>query len=211
MSEADRRVRMVHDHLRGRGVRDERVLQAFLTIPRQGFVPEALRAQAYEDHPLPIGEGQTISQPYIVALMIEALRLRGTEQVLEVGTGSGYQTALLSLLALEVSSVERLPLLAEAALARLGSLKLPMLNVHLRVGDGAEGWPERAPYDAIIVSAATPRVPPALKEQLAEGGRLVLPLGAPSSQTLTLIAKERGQLTSTALGDCVFVPLISSA
>ena len=205
------RARMVEEQLRGRGIRDERVLQAFLTVPRHHFVPEPLRAQAYEDHPLSIGEGQTISQPYIVALMLQALRLQGpmsTARVLEVGAGSGYQTALLCLLALEVYTVERVPMLAAMAEERLQSFG--MRNAHVRVGDGAAGWPEAAPFDAIVVSAAAHRVPPALLEQLDEGGRLVMPLGGPQSQTLALLHRQRGQITTTSLGGCVFVPLITS-
>ncbi len=202
-----RRARMVEEQLRRRGIRDERLLAAFLQIPRHLFVPHAVRHEAYDDHPLPIGEGQTISQPYIIALMIEALRLRGTERVLEIGTGSGYQTALLSLLVLEVYSVERMPLLAAAADERVQALEF--MNVHVRTGDGTQGWPERAPYGAIIVSAATPRVPPALTDQLIEGGRLVIPLGPPHSQVLTLATKMRGQLDTRPLGGCVFVPLIT--
>ena len=203
-----RRARMVEEQLRRRAIRDERLLHACLRVPRHQFVPESLQAEAYDDRPLPIGEGQTISQPYMMALMVEALRLCGTEQVLEIGTGSGYQTAILSMLALEIYSIERIPSLAHAAHERLQALGL--LNVYVQTGDGTEGWWEHAPYDAILVAAATHRVPPALAEQLAEGGRLVIPLGPPEAQTLTLCVKTQGALRATPLCGCVFVPLVSS-
>ncbi len=198
---------MVECQLAARGIRDARVLDACRRMPRHGFVPEPLRAEAYDDRPLPIGEGQTISQPYMTAVMLETLRLQGTERVLEIGTGSGYQTALLALLALEVCSVERIPRLAQAALERLQALALRNAQVH--IGDGALGWREQAPFDAIVVSAAAPAVPPALLEQLDRGGRLVIPLGPPQGQTLTLIEQRVGGWSSTTLCGCVFVPLIT--
>ena len=207
MTEDERCLRMVERQLQGRGIRDERVLAAFRRVPRHRFVPGPLRAEAYDDHPLSIGEGQTISQPYMVALMVEALRLQGSERVLEIGTGSGYQTAILSFLALEVYSVERIPLLAQTALERLRALEL--LNTHVRFVDGTHGWPEQAPFDAVIVSAAAAEVPHALAAQLADGGRLILPLGPPQSQVLTLVEQHGGQRSSTALCGCVFVPLIT--
>ena len=204
------RERMVRTQLAERGIRDARVLDAMRDVPRHEFVPKTLRHEAYEDHPLPIGEGQTISQPYIVAAMLEHLALQAgdqtAERVLEVGTGSGYVTALLSLLCTEVYSVERhaqLAALAESTLHRLG-----YRNVKIRVGDGSLGWPEYAPFDAILVSAATPEMPPALFAQLREGGRTVVPVGPPSSQELQLIRKIGGQPEVRVLEGCRFVPLV---
>jgi protein-L-isoaspartate(D-aspartate) O-methyltransferase len=194
--------------LRSQGIRDERVLEAVAAVPRRLFVPERLRDSADDDRPLPIGFGQTISQPFVVAYMTEQLRLRGDERVLEVGTGSGYQTALLALLAREVFSVEVVPELAERARAvLLGSLGLP--NVSLRVGDGALGWPEAAPFDRVLVTAATPEVPPALLEQLAPGGRMLLPVG-PEHDVQTLRIVERGNDGPDVEADLLpvrFVPL----
>jgi protein-L-isoaspartate(D-aspartate) O-methyltransferase len=201
------RQRMVDDQLRARGVQDERVLAAMARVPRHEFAPERYRDQAYEDHPLPIGEGQTISQPYIVALMLEALALTPADRVLEVGTGSGYLTALLAEIVERVFSVERHAMLAEAArdlLARLG-----YTNVAVIVGDGSQGFAEAAPYQAIIVSAAAPEVPPALVTQLAEGGRMILPVGDGESQQLQLIRKENGQPRIALRELCRFVPLVS--
>jgi len=171
------RARMVAEQLRARGIRDERVLAALERVPRSAFVLPEDRAQAHDDGPLAIGHGQTISQPFIVGLMSAALELGGGERVLEIGTGCGYQTAVLSALAREVYSLELLPELHRRAAATLRSLGLA--NVHLRQGDGHRGWPEAAPFDAILVSAAPARIPPALLAQLAPGGRLVLPLGEP--------------------------------
>ena len=200
------RERMVRTQLAERGIREVRVLDAMSRVPRHEFVPETLRQEAYEDHPLPIGEGQTISQPYIVAAMLEHLALQATDRVLEVGTGSGYVTALLSLLCAEVYSVERhaqLAALAESTLHRLG-----YRSMKIRVGDGSQGWPEYAPFDAILVSAATPEMPPALFAQLREGGRLVAPVGPPSSQELQLIGKIGGEPEVRVLEGCRFVPLV---
>jgi len=200
------RSRMVDSQLRARGVRDERVLQAMLQVPRHEFAPEPYRDQAYEDHPLPIGEEQTISQPYIVARMLEAVGLSASDRVLEVGTGSGYVTALLTELTAQVVSLERHPALADAArdlLARLG-----YINVTVVVGDGSLGFAEGAPYDAIIVSAAAPEVPLALLAQLAEGGRMIIPVGLPDSQQLQLIRMENGQPRTTLHELCRFVPLV---
>jgi protein-L-isoaspartate(D-aspartate) O-methyltransferase len=190
-----------------RGIRDAGVLDAMRTVPRHEFVPENLRQDAYEDHPLPIGEGQTISQPYIVAAMLEHLSLRPPDRVLEVGTGSGYVTALLSVLCAEVFSLERhapLAAAAEATLRRLG-----YANVKLKVVDGSLGWSEHAPFDAILVSAATAAVPAPLFEQLREGGRMMIPVGSPESQELQLIRKVNGQPEVKAREGCRFVPLIS--
>ena len=201
------RLRMVDSQLRARGIGDERVLDAMLRVPRHEFAPERYRDQAYEDHPLPIGEGQTISQPYIVARMLEALALTPGDRVLEVGTGSGYVTALLAELAAQVFSVERHAALADAArelLARMG-----YANVRVIVGDGSQGFAEAAPYDAIIVSAAAPEVPRALLEQLAEGGRMIIPVGPADSQQLQLIRMEHGQPRTSLRELCRFVPLVA--
>ncbi len=200
------RARMVQDQLLVRGLTDARLLAAFRKVPRHLFVPPALQDEAYADHPLPIGGGQTISQPYIVALMTHALRLQGHERVLEIGTGSGYQTAILAELALEVFSVERLPELLSGVSERLGSLGY--LNVHVTSGNGSLGWPEHAPYDAILVSAAAPDIPPPLVEQLAERGRMVLPVGSSTQQTLVAIERRRRALLRTDLTSCLFVPLM---
>jgi len=197
---------MVRRQIAERGIRDERVLDAMRTVARHEFVPESFRQDAYEDHPLPIGEGQTISQPYIVAAMLEYLALQATDRVLEIGAGSGYVTALLSLLSSEVYSVERhaaLAVLAESTLRRL-----EYRNVKIRVGDGRQGWAEYAPFDAILVSAATLEMPPALFAQLREGGRMMAPIGPPSSQELQLIRKVSGQPDFRILEGCRFVPLV---
>ena len=199
---------MVESQTRARGIRDNRVLAAMLHVPRHEFVSEEYRAQVYEDHPIPIGEGQTLSQPYIVAVMLERLALDPSDAVLEVGTGSGYQTALLSELTRQVYSVERhasLVRTAQATLARLG-----YANVEVLLGDGSHGLPERAPFDAIVVSAASPQIPPPLFEQLREGGRLVIPVGPPHAQELQLVRKQAGQPVVTNLEGCRFVPLIGA-
>ena len=203
---------MVESQLRARGIADERVLDAISRVPRHEFAPANYRDQAYEDHPLPIGEGQTISQPYIVALMLEALALSPADRVLEVGTGSGYVTALLAELAAQVFSVERHATLADPArelLARMGYVKSGHRNVRLVVGDGSQGLAEHAPYDAIIVSAGALELPSALVTQLAEGGRMMIPVGLPDSQQLQLIRMENGQPRITLRELCRFVPLIS--
>src|SRR3989442_9901399 len=200
------RVRMVRVQVAERSVRDRRVLGAMLEVPRHEFVPESLLDQAYEDHPLPIGAGQTISQPYIVAVMLEYLALQPTDRILEIGTGSGYVTALLSRMCADVYSVERhaeLAAVASATLARLG-----YSNVKIRVGAGAQGRPEYVPFDKIVVSAATSEIPPALFAQLREGGRMVVPVGPPTSQQLQLIRKVNGQPEVQVLEGCRFVPLV---
>ena len=202
----DQRQGMVADQLISRGIRHQRVLSAFSKVPRHLFVPESHRMKSYTDHPLPIGEGQTISQPYIVALMMELLSPEVTSRVLEVGTGSGYQTALLAELASNIYSIERIPLLAEGASRLLKEMGYS--NIQIRVGDGSLGWPEAAPFDRILVTAAAPRVPPPLAEQLAEGGRLILPLGTSFSQVLTLVERVQGDLRVRETCSCVFVPLI---
>ena len=197
---------MVRIQILDRGIRNPRVLGAMMSVPRHEFVPESLRDDAYEDHPLPIGAGQTISQPYIVAVMLQHLALEPPDRVLEVGMGSGYVTGLLSRMCAEVYSVERHAELAAAAEATLARLGYP--NVKLRVGDGGQGWPEYAPFDAIVVSAATPEAPPALFAQLREGGRMVVPVGPATSQELQLTRKVNGQPEVQILEGCRFVPLV---
>jgi len=195
---------MVDEQIARRGIRDQRVLAAMRKVERHRFVAEEQWHLAYGDHPLPVGEGQTISQPYIVALMTEALRLTGDERVLEVGTGSGYQAAILAELAGEVCTVEILPSLAARAEAKLEELGYQ--NVHIRVGDGGEGWPEHAPYHGILVTAAPPEVPQALIEQLGEGGRLVIPVGV-ASQELELYTRGPHGVEVERLAAVRFVPL----
>ena len=203
------REEMVRKQLAERGIQDPRVLDAMRKVPRHEFVPEAFRPDTYGDHPLPIGEGQTISQPYIVAAMLEHLALEATDRVLEVGTGSGYVTALLSLLSAEVYSVERHAPLAVSAESTLR--RLEYRNVTIRVGDGSQGWIEYAPFDAILVSAATAEMPPMLFAQLREGGRMMVPVGPPYSQELQLICKVSGQPEVNILEGCRFVPLVEGA
>jgi protein-L-isoaspartate(D-aspartate) O-methyltransferase len=200
------RRRMVAEQLWHRGIRDQRVLEAMRVVPRHLFVPGAWRAQAYEDMPLPIGHQQTISQPYIVALMLEALQLTGRERVLEVGAGSGYQAALLGWLARHVYTVEIVPELVQSARQLLSQLGYE--NVEVVAANGSLGWKAGAPYDAIIVAAASPVVPHSLVEQLQEGGRLVLPVGEFFSQVLLRVRKRRGEIVTENLGDCAFVPLV---
>jgi protein-L-isoaspartate(D-aspartate) O-methyltransferase len=197
---------MVQDQIRKRGVASQRVLEAMLSIPRHEFVPEQFRAEAYADKPLPIGEGQTISQPFMVGAMTEALELDGSERVLEIGTGSGYQSAVLSVLSREVISIENHTSLALAAQERLG--RLGYANVHVHNGDGSAGFSDAAPYDAILITAAAPEIPPLLVSQLREGGRLVAPVGGQDNQELLQARKEAGALLSRVLFDCKFVPLL---
>jgi protein-L-isoaspartate(D-aspartate) O-methyltransferase len=203
-----KRHEMVEAQLRARGIHDSRVLDAMLQVPRHDFVQVGLRAQAYEDHPLPIGEEQTISQPFITAISLQALGLAGSESVLEVGTGSGYQTALLALLSRQVYSAERRPALAEKARATLA--ELGFLNVKVTVRDGSQGWKEYSPYDAVLVSAAAPSLPRSLVEQLADGGRMVIPVGSPHAQELQLVRKNSSTITTEAVEGCRFVPLIGA-
>jgi len=206
---AAERERMVERQLRARGIADEHVLAAFRAVPREAFVGEGQADAAYEDRPLPIGHGQTLSQPYVVALMLEALAVRPGDRVLEVGAGSGYAAALLSRLAGRVVAVERVRELADAARRRLAALGCA--NVEVRHGDGTLGWPGGAPFDAVLVSAAAPDVPPALVGQLAQGGRLVMPVGDARSQELVrLVRSPDGGLGEERLGGVVFVPLIGS-
>ncbi len=206
MDHATARAAMVARDLAGRGVRDARVLAAMGRVPRERFVPPELAAEAYADHPVDIGLGQTISQPYIAAVMTEMLRLEGHERVLEIGTGSGYQTAVLAELAADVFTIERLPELS--ARARAALVASACTNVGFRVGDGTLGWPEQAPFHAILVTAAGPKVPESLKAQLTNGGRLVMPVGPPGAQRLVTV-RRGGQRFTEELGiDCVFVKLI---
>ena len=201
------REKMLEKDIIPRGVKDERVLDALRKVPRHLFVEGAQRMNAYEDHPLPIGEGQTISQPYIVAAMSEALQLDGTETILEIGTGSGYQTAILAELAQRVYSVERVPSLTGKARKALDSQGYS--NVLVKLADGTMGWKEYAPYDRILVTAGSPSVPEPLTEQLKPGGVLVIPVGSNSVQELTRVIKgEDGTLKEERMGSCVFVKLV---
>lgn len=200
------RKRMVEEQLIPRGIKNPRVLEAFYKVERHKFVPEELRISAYADFPIPIGEGQTISQPYIVALMSECLDLTGQEKVLEIGTGSGYQAAILAELAKEVYSIERFEVLSKRAQTVLNELSYT--NIKIKVGDGTLGWLEEAPFDRIIITAASPRIPLPLTEQLKESAKLILPLGESFSQVLTLVEKKNGKLESIEICGCVFVPLV---
>ncbi len=200
------RQRMVAEQLLPRGINDPRVLKAMGKVHRHLFVEEALWGRAYGDYSLPIGQKQTISQPFMVALMTEALELKGHERVLEIGAGSGYQTAILAELAAKVYSVERVKTLALRAMQHLESLGY--YNVLIRVGDGSVGWKEMAPFDAIVVTAGTPQVPIRLVEQLGDNGRLVVPVGEVQNQVLKKGRKEGGNISWTDLGNCVFVKLI---
>ena len=198
---------MVEHQIAWRGVRDDRVLRAMRSVPREAFVPESLRFLAYDDGPLPIGEGQTISQPYVVALMIEAAALRPGERALEIGTGSGYAAAVMAEIAAQVFTIERLAGLADTARRRL--TELGYANIEVRIGDGTLGLPEAAPFDVILCAAAGPAVPAAWKEQLTEGGRIVMPVGSHYSQDLVrLTRREDGGFDKVSLGDVRFVPLV---
>ena len=200
------RDRMVENQLVNRGITDERVLAAIRRVPRHMFVDEALQDQAYSDHPLPIGDKQTISQPYIVALMTEFLKLQGDEKVLEIGTGSGYQAAVLAELAARVFSIERFPSLAHRANQIFQ--KLRYRNILVRVGDGTLGWPDDAPFDGIVVTAGAPKVPQPLVDQLAVGGRLVVPVGDRLSQELILVERTAEGINKTNMGGVRFVDLV---
>ncbi len=197
---------MVALQIAGRGVRDPRVLAAMATIPRHCFVPPSLADAAYDDAPLPVGCGQTISQPYMVAVMTEALRLRRRDRVLEIGTGSGYQAAILAHLVARVFTVERLPALSAGARRRLAALGLA--NVEFCVGDGTLGWPDAAPFDAILVTAASPDIPAPLAAQLAPGGRIAVPVGDLALQQLVVGVAGPDGLTTREAGGCRFVPLV---
>jgi protein-L-isoaspartate(D-aspartate) O-methyltransferase len=204
------RLELVEKYIKGAGIKNEDVLRAMRTVPRHKFVPPDYLDQAYEDHPLPIGYGQTISQPYVVAWMTELLELQPGEKVLEIGTGSGYQAAVLAELGfVEVYSIEIVPELTESAATRLQDLGYT--NVQVKQGDGYYGWPEHAPFDAIIVTAAPDHLPAPLAEQLVEGGRIVIPIGPPGSyQSLWKFVKENGELTAYNMGGVVFVPFTGS-
>lgn len=204
------RRRMVEEDLKGRDITDEKVLEAMLKVPRHLFVDKSLRDVAYADHPLPIGEGQTISQPYVVALMTQSLKLTGSERVLEIGTGSGYQAAVLAELGVDVYTIEIREKLAKSAEQRLRELGYE--NVRVKHADGYFGWEEYAPFDAIMVTAAVNHIPPYLIDQLKDGGRLILPLGSTSYyQTLTLIYKQDGHLNAVHITSVRFVPMIGEA
>lgn len=199
------RKRMVQEQLIARGIKDEKVLDSMLNIPRHLFVEEGLAPMAYNDHPLSIGEGQTISQPYIVAYMLECLHLTPEDRVLEIGTGCGYLTAVLAPMVSQVFTIERIPALlfkARKILKQLG-----YKNIMLKIGDGTKGWPEKAPFDAIIVSAASPQIPQPYLDQLGEGGRLILPVGGEDFQELTLVKKRKGRIQTQILSGCRFVKL----
>lgn len=198
---------MVESQLRDRGISDPRVLDAMRRVPRDRFVPESLRSQAYEDHPLPIGEGQTISQPYIVAVMLESLQLAHSDKVLEIGTGSGYTTALLAELTTQVFSIERHATLADRARDLLSTLGYT--NARIFTGDGTLGLPSFAPFDAVLVSAAAPSLPSSLLAQLREGGRMIIPVGAGDSQQLQFIRAINGRAVISLRELVRFVPLIS--
>jgi protein-L-isoaspartate(D-aspartate) O-methyltransferase len=200
------RLRMVEEQIISRGIKDPKLIDAMRKVPRHLFVEEALQSQAYNDHPLPIGEKQTISQPYMVALMTEALQLTGKEKILEIGTGSGYQTAILAEIAGKVFSIERIRSLAIKARKLL--YELGYFNVEIKIFDGTFGWAEEAPFDAIIVTAGSPDIPQPLVDQLAIGGRLVIPLGDPSIQDLIRIIKTEEGTKREDLGGCRFVKLI---
>lgn len=200
------RLRMVEGQLKSRGISDERVLQAMGKVPRHKFVPQDCQESAYSDGPLPIGEGQTVSQPYMVGIMTQCLELKGEEKVLEIGTGSGYQSAVLVELARELFTIERLPSLAERAKSVLSELSYD--RFHVKIADGTKGWPEEAPFDGIIVTAGAPVVPGTLIDQLNEGGRMVIPVGSRFSQRLYKLIKKVGKIIQEEDTMCVFVPLI---
>jgi len=202
------RARMVAEQIAYRGVKDPRVLAVMGKVPRHEFMPEALRTQAYGDHAMPIGDGQTISQPYIVALMTELLELKGDERVLEIGTGSGYQAAVLAELCQKVFTVERVKALADKARVTLD--RLGYRNVAMKTFDGTYGWKDMAPFDAIMVTAAGPDIPQTLVEQLKEGGRLVIPVGERSSQVLKKVIKSPAGIVTESSIPCMFVPLIGN-
>lgn len=205
---AEQRAWMVERHLHRRGISDERVLRAMAAVPREHFVPDNVRRSAYNDSALPIGHEQTISQPWVVAAICQALCLTGDERVLEIGTGSGYSAAVLSQLAGQVVSIERVPELGEWARERLDELVVE--NVEVIVGDGSRGYADRAPYDAIAVHAASPEAPHSLLSQLAPEGRLVVPIATGSADLLTAFARENGDLHQETIGPCRFVPLIGA-
>jgi protein-L-isoaspartate(D-aspartate) O-methyltransferase len=202
------RLRMVEEQLRARGIKSERVLDAFRRVPRQLFLPVLLRDYAYEDHPVGIGANQTISQPYMVATMTEALELRGAEKVLEIGTGSGYQTAILLAMGADVYTVERLPELSEWAKENLEQAGVG--HAHFKVGDGTLGWPEEAPFDRVIVTAGAPSLPVSLVQQLSEGGSMAIPVGDETEQELFVLKREDGFVKKKKVCACTFVKLVGA-
>ncbi|MBN1289963.1 MAG: protein-L-isoaspartate(D-aspartate) O-methyltransferase [Actinobacteria bacterium] len=202
----EKREEMVRRQIKSRGVKDPMVLDAMKIVPRHFFVPDQLLERAYDDTPLPIGEGQTISQPYIVSWMTELLKIKKDDAVLEIGTGSGYQAAVLCHIAKFVYSVECIPTLAAEAGERLAALGIS--NFQIVVGDGSKGYPEHAPYKAIIVTAGSPDIPPLLVQQLADGGRMVVPVGTSHIQELVLVERKKNEVRTRELGSCVFVPLV---
>ncbi len=202
-----KRHEMVEYQIKARGIKDERILRSMLSVPRHLFIPEKFSCEAYEDYPVPIGKGQTISQPYIVAAMTEALELEGDERVLEIGTGSGYQTAILAEIVKEVFTIEREKALLDRAKEILD--RLGYKNIRYKLGDGTLGWPEEAPFQRIIVTAAAPEIPPPLKDQLAESGIMVLPVGERYNQILMKVIKRKDQVFEVKeLFECAFVPLV---
>jgi protein-L-isoaspartate(D-aspartate) O-methyltransferase len=203
---ASQRDQMVEDQIKKRGIRDPKVLEAMRSVKRHEFVPDYNRHLAYSDRPLPIGHDQTISQPYIVALMTDYLNIKEGDKVLEVGTGSGYQAAVLSEITSEVYSIEIVKALAERARKTLRDQGYN--NIRIKIGDGFKGWEEHAPYDGIIVTASPSEVPPPLKEQLAEGGRMIIPVGGPIFQNLVLLEKEKGEIKRTEVSGVRFVPMV---
>ena len=200
---------MVDEQIKARGIRDERVLTAMVKVPREAFLPENVRAQAYSDSALPIGHDQTISQPFIVAFMTEQLRPQPTDRVLEIGTGTGYQSAILAELVKDVYTIEIIEPLAKEASARLS--RLGYGNAHVKVGDGFQGWPEVAPFDAIIVTCAPSKVPQPLTQQLKDGGRMIVPVGSGLDQQLHLLEKKDGQLAERAILPVRFVQMTGEA
>ncbi|MFP4000253.1 MAG: protein-L-isoaspartate(D-aspartate) O-methyltransferase [Desulfobacterales bacterium] len=206
MERIQERLKMVEQQLLPRGITDERLLEAMRKVPRHLFLPARVQSLAYQDSPIPIGFCQTISQPYITALMTQSLLLQGHERVLEIGTGSGYQTALLAELALQVFSVERIEQLAKAAQSVLGNLGYT--NISFRIDDGSYGWPEEAPFDAILATAAAPGITDQLTKQLEEKGRMIIPVGSLQSQRLLRLIRKNGKIYQEELGGCVFVPMV---
>ena len=206
---AAERKKMVEEQLRPRGIRDDRVIAAMSKVPREEFVPEKVRGQSYSDNALPIGENQTISQPFVVAVMTEQLHPQSTDRVLEIGTGSGYQAAVLAELVKDVYTIEIVESLAKNASARLA--RLGYNNAHVKVGDGYQGWPEVAPFDSIIVTCAPDKVPEMLTQQLKENGRMLVPVGTGMEQQLYLLEKKNGQLAQTAILPVRFVPMVGQA